>query len=184
MTLPVLGLRPMRAARLRASKFPKPVICTLAPLFSSPAMIPLSSNRASIVRVASALDILVRIASAAVSSALFTVSPCECPGPEKTLESRPFSAGASENPHKTATILGAPRKSARWLGFPDLRLGVWRLPCPLNSFHWRLLVSWNPPRLDRSDRRGHVLRQERGADPAGAAGGDRPRASAGLQVSP
>src|SRR3989449_10505368 len=69
---PVLGLRPMRAARFRASKFPKPVICTFAPFFNSPAMIPLSSNRASIVREASALDIFVRMASAEVSSALFT----------------------------------------------------------------------------------------------------------------
>ena len=72
ITPPVLGLRPVRAARLRASKFPKPVICTFAPFFNSPAMMPLSSNRASIVRPASAFDILVRIASAVVSSALFT----------------------------------------------------------------------------------------------------------------
>ncbi len=72
MTLPVFGLRPIRAARLRASKLPKPVICTFAPFFSSLAMMPLSSNRASTVRDASALDILVRMASAAVNSALFT----------------------------------------------------------------------------------------------------------------
>src|SRR5437773_1407818 len=59
----------MRAARLRASKFPKPVIWTFAPFLSSAAMIPLSSNRASIARPASAFDILVRMARAAVSSA-------------------------------------------------------------------------------------------------------------------
>src|SRR5213594_706767 len=96
----------MRAARLRASKFPKPVIWTFAPLFSSPAMIPLSSNRASIARPASALDILVRMASAAVSSALFTASPCEGLGQLKPLEFRLFRGVARENPHKTATIWG------------------------------------------------------------------------------
>src|SRR5437899_7530852 len=73
-------------------------------------MMPLSSNRASIVRVASALDILVRMASAAVSSALFTVAPCEGLGLEKPLQLCPFSRGARENPHKTATIWGPPRK--------------------------------------------------------------------------
>src|SRR2546422_455259 len=67
MTPPVLGFRPIRAARLRASKLPKPVICTFEPFFNSPAMMPLSSKSASIVRVASAFDILVRIASAMFS---------------------------------------------------------------------------------------------------------------------
>src|SRR5919197_2832375 len=72
MTPPVFGLRLMRAARLRASKLPNPVICTLEPFFNSPAIMPLTSKSASMVRVASAFDILVRIASAEVSSALFT----------------------------------------------------------------------------------------------------------------
>src|SRR3989442_530399 len=107
---PVLGFRPCRDARLRASKLPKPVICTFAPFFSSPAMMPLSSNKASIVRVASALDILVRMASAAVSSALFTVAPCEGLGLENPCNYAPFRGGARENPHKTATIWGPPRK--------------------------------------------------------------------------
>src|SRR6266511_4169327 len=70
MTPPVFGLRPILAARLRASKLPKPVICTLEPFFNSVAMMPLSSNSASTVRVASAFDILVRIAKAELTSAL------------------------------------------------------------------------------------------------------------------
>src|SRR5438445_5236312 len=112
----------MRAARLRASKLPNPVICTFAPFFNSPAMMPLSSNRASIVRVASAFDILVRMARAAVSSALFTLSPCGGLGPEKALMFRPFSRGGRpkspesrhnmgvcrENPQDTGTSLTHP----------------------------------------------------------------------------
>src|SRR5436189_605864 len=73
-------------------------------------MMPLSSNRASIARLASALDIFVRMASAPVSSALFTVSPCEGLGPGEALEIRPFRRGAPEKPHKTATIWGTPPK--------------------------------------------------------------------------
>src|SRR5207244_3175471 len=117
---PVLGFRPCRDARLRASKLPNPVICTFAPFFSSPAMMPLSSNRASIARPASALDILVRMASAAVSSALFTVSPCEGLG-LKPLEIRPFHGGAPENPHKTATIWGYPPEIRKIRALSSLR---------------------------------------------------------------
>src|SRR2546427_7931875 len=36
--------RPILAARLRASKLPKPVICTLEPFFNSEAMMPLSRS--------------------------------------------------------------------------------------------------------------------------------------------
>src|SRR5207244_4065755 len=70
MTPPVFGLRPILAARLRASKLPNPVICTFEPFFNSVAMMPLSSKSASTVRVASAFDIFVRIANAEVSSPL------------------------------------------------------------------------------------------------------------------
>src|SRR5690349_18966186 len=111
----------MRAARLRASKLPNPVICTFAPFFSSPAMMPLSSNRASIARPASAFDILVRMASAAVSSALFTVSPCEGLG-LKPLEIRPFHGGAPANPHKTATIWGYPPEIRKIRALSSLRV--------------------------------------------------------------
>src|SRR5712691_8006276 len=120
MTPPVFGLRPARAARLRASKLPKPVICTLTPFFSSPAMMPLSSNRASIVREASALDIFVRIASAAVSSALFTaVSLWGAGVREKALRLRPYRGGREKTPIKPALLWGVPRESARYLHFLD-----------------------------------------------------------------
>src|SRR5437899_12862754 len=92
----------MRAARLRASKLPNPVICTFAPFFNSTAMMPLSSKSASIVRVASAFDILVRMARAAVSSALFTASSFE---------------GGRKNPHKYWLIIGYPSKNRKIAGF-------------------------------------------------------------------
>src|SRR5437899_7378797 len=104
MTPPVFGLRPILAARLRASKLPKPVICTLDPFFSSPAIIPLSSKRASIVRVASAFDILVRIANAEVSSALFTAISLK---------------GGAETRMNTEELWDIPQKSARLLDFLD-----------------------------------------------------------------
>jgi len=61
---------------------------------------------------------LVRMASAVVSSALFTLSPCEGLGPEKPLELRPFHGGAPENPHETATIWGYPQKNRKTPAFP------------------------------------------------------------------
>src|SRR5207249_7030403 len=105
MTPPVFGLRPILAARLRASKLPKPVICTLEPFFNSPAIIPLSSKSASMVRVASAFDILVRMASAEVSSALFTAVS--------------LKGGARKPAWMLEELWGIPRKYARLLGFLD-----------------------------------------------------------------
>src|SRR5437867_10665729 len=116
---PVLGFRPCRDARLRASKLPKPVICTFVPFFSSPAMMPLSSNRASIARVASALDILVRMASAAVSSALFTVPPCEGLGLENPCNGARFAGGHEKTRMKPPQYGVPPRKSARLGHFLD-----------------------------------------------------------------
>src|SRR5579859_8179073 len=183
MTPPVFGLRPMRAARFRASKFPKPVICTFAPFFNSPAMIPLSSNRASIVRPASALDIFVRMARAAVSSALF-MAHSWVEVVEKALQNRPCTGGASQKPLKnrynmgyplekpqdTSTSLTSVSKTTTLSGvrdqgsvFPFPR----RTPDPF-------FVPRHPPRLDRSHRRGHVFRQVRRAHPAGSPRRDRP----------
>src|SRR6267143_3666506 len=104
MTLPVFGLRPILAARLRASKLPKPVICTFEPFFNSVAMMPLSSKSASTVRVASAFDILVRIANAEVSSALFTAISLK---------------GGAETRMNTEQLWDIPQKSARLLDFLD-----------------------------------------------------------------
>src|SRR6266480_1420167 len=98
MTPPVFGLRPILAARLRASKLPNPVICTLEPFFSSLAMMPLSSNNASTVRVASAFDIFVRMARAEVSSALFTAISLW---------------GGRENPHQHCTTMGYPSENRK-----------------------------------------------------------------------
>src|SRR5256884_4737755 len=136
----------MRAARLRASKFPKPVICTFAPFFSSPAMMPLSSNSAPTARLASALDIFVRMASAAVSSALFTVSPCEGLGPGEALEFRPFYGMAPGKPHKTATIWGTPPRVRKMPG-----LSLTRPP---------RLTTLPPPRSQTRSRmpQGHLAR--------------------------
>src|SRR3954452_1420674 len=100
MTPPVFGLRPILAARLRASKLPKPVICTLEPFFNSVAMMPLSSKSASIVRVASAFDILVRIAKAEVSSALFTAFSLK-----GGAETRMNAVLLWDIPQKTASLL-------------------------------------------------------------------------------
>src|ERR687888_2520782 len=99
----------MRAARLRASKLPKPVICTFEPFFSSPAMIPLSSNNASMVRVASAFDILVRMANAEVSSALFTAVSLK---------------GGAKTRMDAEELWDIPGKSARLLGFLGTHVGT------------------------------------------------------------
>src|SRR6266581_7773166 len=104
MTPPVFGLRPILAARLRASKLPNPVICTLEPFFNSVAMMPLSSKRASTVRVASAFDIFVRIAKAEVSSALFTAISLK---------------GGAETRMNSEELWDIPRKSASLLDFLD-----------------------------------------------------------------
>src|SRR5437870_3426163 len=101
----------MRAARLRASKLPNPVICTFAPFFNSPAMMPLSSNRASIVRVASAFDILVRMARAAVSSALFTRSPCGGLRAGESLEVSPLFSGGRPKSPKSRHNMGVCREN-------------------------------------------------------------------------
>src|SRR5881296_949433 len=155
----------MRAARLRASKFPKPVIWTFAPFFSSPAMIPLSSNRASIARPASALDILVRMASAAVSSALFTASPCEGLGAVKTL-GIPQDSGISL-PHPPPPDYPSPAP------LPDAKTPS-RKDCNVPRY---------APRLDRSDCWRDVFREERRVSASGAAGGHRAQARPGLQVA-
>src|SRR5690348_18053200 len=83
-------------------------------------MMPLSSNRASIVRPASALDIFVRIASAAVSSALFTgLSFVKERGRGKPRNDAPKRSGASKTLTKPALLWDIPRKSARYRHFLD-----------------------------------------------------------------
>src|SRR5216110_1876613 len=182
MTPPVFGLRPIRAARLRASKLPKPVICTLEPFFNSVAMMPLSSKSASTVRVASAFDILVRIASAEVSSALFTAISLK---------------GGAETRMNTDELWDIPRKSARFLGFLGYT-SARRHVCPERrpSLAFDPLVpscrradvireapsvpATHPLRMDRGHFGRDVQRQIGRADPARAAGRHRPQASASL----
>src|SRR5690606_32972383 len=73
ISLPVRGLRPVRASRLRVSKLPKPVIWTLSPLLSASAMMPVSAEKiASTAFWASDLLRFVRSTSFWVSSDLFT----------------------------------------------------------------------------------------------------------------
>src|SRR6266446_6305166 len=167
MTPPVFGLRPILAARLRASKLPKPVICTLEPFFNSVAMMPLSSKSASTVRVASAFDILVRIASAEVSSALFTAISLK---------------GGAETRMNTEELWDIPRKSARLLDFLDPPLPVSRRCSPARSAcNVRAHVpASHPPRMDRSHFGRDVQRQIGRVDPSRAARGHRPQAGASL----
>src|SRR5205809_1665717 len=106
-------------------------------------MIPLSSNRASIARLASALDIFVRIASAAVSSALFTLSPCEGLGCEvgvrKTLGIAPLSGPECEKIRTKPRQYGIrPWKSARYRRFHDPYTS--HPPTPLSGRYDRLTV--------------------------------------------
>src|SRR5881392_3517560 len=67
-------------------------------------MMPLSSNNASMVRVASAFDILVRMARAEVSSALFTAISL---------------MGGAETRMDAALLWGIPQKTASLLDFLD-----------------------------------------------------------------
>ena len=71
--LPFLGLRPMRAARSRTSKMPKPDKVILSP-FSSVLLI--TSISATTLRSASALVLPVLLANAAMSSFLFIITSC------------------------------------------------------------------------------------------------------------
>jgi hypothetical protein len=58
---PVCGLRPLRAARSRTSKLPKPINCTLSPFFNASKM---ESKTASTALVASFFEISLASATA------------------------------------------------------------------------------------------------------------------------
>jgi hypothetical protein len=73
ISLPVRGLRPVRASRCFASKLPNPVICTLSPPRRASAIRPLSTEKsASTTREAWALVRSARLASCWTNSDLFT----------------------------------------------------------------------------------------------------------------
>src|SRR5690606_16342402 len=65
---PVRGLRPVRAARLRTSKVPKPTRVTLSPFFRALVMVAMTASTA---RPASARDRSAAPATASMNSALF-----------------------------------------------------------------------------------------------------------------
>src|SRR5690606_15779359 len=77
MVLPVCGLRPWRAARLRVSKLPKPEICTRLPFLSSDAIRPFGANSVSITSLAYAFELSSFLASASTISCLFTPDSLE-----------------------------------------------------------------------------------------------------------
>src|SRR6266566_3774358 len=119
MTPPVLGLRPVRAARLRASKFPKPVICTFA-----------------------------RIASAEVSSALFTEVSLTVRDGSRTPATMPtFSVVPPKTRMIRALYWDIPGESARYGHFLD--------PLPRRHYpsHPRNQVSGAGPRSRASESR-------------------------------
>jgi hypothetical protein len=78
ISLPVRGLRPVRASRWRVSKLPNPVIWTFSPDVSASEMMPPpAEKRASTAFDASDLLRFVRSASFWASSDLFTAGSCE-----------------------------------------------------------------------------------------------------------
>src|SRR5690606_15045166 len=68
ISLPVCGLRPLRAARLVTLKVPKPTRATRSPFFSAFVVLFTKASRA---RLASALEILASAAIDSINSALF-----------------------------------------------------------------------------------------------------------------
>jgi hypothetical protein len=72
---PVRGSRHSRAARLRASKLPKPLMATRPPRLSSEAMTPEGAKNSSAISFALAFVRPSRLATVATSSCLFTRAP-------------------------------------------------------------------------------------------------------------